>query len=212
MKPFRIVCDEQKSIEWFKARVGLLTGSVASDMLAKIKTGEAAARRDLRTRLVVERLTGEAQEDGFVSKDMQRGADLESDAIAAYELATDRTVQPVGFCAHLKLAAGCSPDGHVNDYEGLVEVKCPKSATHLRYLRSSGVPSDYLPQITHNAWVTGAQWVDFISYDDRFPVSLRLVIRRVLRSELDIAGYELAARQFLSECDAELESVRKLIP
>lgn len=211
MKPFRVVTLEQRVPEWHAARVGMLTGTCAADMLATIKSGEAAARRDLRTRLVVERLTGQSQEEGgFVSKDMQRGSDLEGDAIAAYELASENMVQPVGFLAHLELPAGCSPDGQVSDYAGIVEVKCPKSATHLGYLRSGKVPTAYLYQITHNIWISGAAWCDFISYAPQMPEGLQLFVRRVGRAEVDISAYELAVRLFLGEVDRELAEVQSL--
>lgn len=210
MKPFLIVTDEQRTEAWHKARVGKLTGTDARAMLATIKSGEAAARRDLRLTLVVERLTGESQDDAFVSKDMQRGADLEPDAICAYELATDTVVQPVGFLAHPELLAGCSPDGHVNDFSGIVEVKCPKSATHFGYWRSGNVPSDYLPQITHNLWITGAAWCDFVSFDPRFPEGLRLFVRRVRREDVQLSAYEQTVRAFLAECDAELDTLKQL--
>lgn len=212
MRPFRVVTLEQRVPEWYAARVGMLTGTCAADMLATVKSGEAAARRDLRTRLVVERLTGQSQDEGgFVSKDMQRGTDLEGDAIAAYELASGHMVQPVGFVAHLELPAGCSPDGQVSDYAGIIEAKCPKSATHLGYLRSGKVPTAYMHQITHNLFITGAEWCDFISFDPRFPDPVQLFVRRVNRADVDLKAYELAVRLFLSECDRELAEVSKLI-
>lgn len=210
MTPFRIVTTEQRTPEWHQARVAMLTGTCASDMLATIKSGEAAARRDLRARLVAERLSGQSQEDGYVSKEMQRGSDLEADAICAYELARDVVVQPVGFLAHHELSAGCSPDGQINQFEGLIEVKCPKTATHIGYLRSQKVPTAYLHQITHNLWITGAQWCDFVSFDPRLPEAARLLVRRVLRSEVDLKAYELAVRLFLNEVDADVADVLRL--
>ena len=211
-RPFIVLTDEQRTDAWRQARVGRLTGTGAAAMLAKIKSGEAAARRDLRTRLVVERLTNTSQEDSYVSKEMQRGNDLEMDAIAVYEALTGRTVMPVGFLGHSKLLAGCSPDGAVDDFAGLVEVKVPKSATHLRYFREQRVPLDYIPQITHNLWISGAAWCDFISYDDRMPEPLRLFVKRIHASDVDLAAYELVVRLFLNEVNAELEDVRRLIP
>jgi len=201
------LCPDQRTPDWYAARLGRLTGSAASDMLARIKTGEAAARRDLRLRLVCERLTGQSQEDGFVSPAMQHGIDLEPVAFAAYESATGHMVNRVGFLAHDDLPAGCSPDGEIGGFVGIVELKCPKSATHLKYLRAGTVPSDYLPQITHNLWVTGAAWCDFASFDDRFPPSLQLFRVRVERNDAEIASYELMVRAFLAEVDAELADV-----
>src|SRR5207245_5572453 len=122
-----IVLDcAQRSDEWKQARLGRLNGSRAADMLATLKSGgEAAARRDLRTALVLERICVVSQENGYVNADMERGIQLEPDALAAYEAQTGSLVQPVGYCVHESLMCGVSPDGLVGD-DGLVEVKCPR--------------------------------------------------------------------------------------
>lgn len=210
MRAFTAVVADQRSVEWYLARAGRLTGSRAGDMLATIKSGEAAARRDYRMQLVCERITSIPQENGYVNAEMQRGIDLEPAARAAYEAHTGELVRQTGFLSHNELMAGCSLDGDVNDYQGIVELKCPKSATHLRYLRGSVPPSEYMPQITHNLWMTGAQWCDFGSYDDRFPDPLKLFVVRVHRKDLDIAAYEAAALKFLAEAQDETDAVRRL--
>jgi predicted phage-related endonuclease len=179
-------------------------------MLATIRSGEAAARRDLRAQIVCERLTGQSQEDVYINKEMQRGVDLEATARGAYEAATGALVQPCGFLQHPELATGGSPDGEIGGYTGLVEIKCPKSATHLSYLRSHAVPKDYLAQIQHQLWLTGAAWCDFVSFDDRFPEALRLVIVRVYREHVDLKAYELLVRMFLAEVDREYKEVAAL--
>jgi len=204
MKPFMICTAEQRSPAWFAARLGRLTGSRASDVLATIKSGEAAARRDYRTQLVCERLTGQLQEDGFVNAAMQRGVDCEPLAFAAYESLTGEMAQRTGFLAHTDLMAGCSLDGHIGDFEGILEVKCPKSATHLRYLRGGVVPADYMPQILHNLWITGAQWCDFLSFDDRFPPALQTFLVRVPREPIALLAYEKQALRFLAEVNTEI--------
>jgi predicted phage-related endonuclease len=207
---FTIVQAEQRSPEWFTARLGRLTGSRAADMLATIKSGEAAARRDLRVQLVVERLTQTLQEDSFVNAAMQRGIDMEPLAFNAYESLTGQMAERTGFLAHDQLAVGCSLDGHVGRFEGICEFKCPKSATHLRYLRGGVVPSDYLPQITHNLWVTGAEWCDFLSFDDRFPLALQTFLVRVYAKDIDLEGYGKKALAFLEEVETEVAAVRTL--
>lgn len=207
---FTIITAEQRSPEWYAARAGRLTGSRACDMLAKIKTGEAAARRDLRLQLVCERLTSLPQEDGYVSKDMQRGIDMEPVAFAEYEAETGLIVRRSGFIQADDLMAGCSLDGDVDGMKGIVELKCPKSATHLKYLRSGQAAPEHLPQITHNLWITGAQWCDFVSYDDRFPLHLQLFRVRVYRKDVDIDAYAAAALIFLEEVERETESVRSM--
>ncbi len=159
---------------------------------------------------MVEQLTGQAQEDPYVNAAMQRGIDKESDALAAYEALTGNLAMPCGFLAHDTLPAGCSPDGIIGDYEGGLELKCPKSATHLHYLRSQLIPKDYIAQMVHAMWITGAQWWDFLSFDDRFPQELQIFYRRLNRSEVEIDSYELMARAFLAEVDREVEAVSAL--
>lgn len=213
MRTFDVIDVPQGSPEWLQARSGRLTGSCAADMLAEIKKGEAAARRNLRVRLVVERLTGQPQEDGFVSFDMQRGKDLEPEAFRAYEMESGEVALRYGFLAHRDLSVGFSPDGIVGDFEGLLELKCPKSATHLSYLRGGGLPAEYRPQILHGMWVTGAQWCDFCSFDPRFTPELQLFRVRIERTpelEIELAGYARLAEAFLAEVDDELAAVLKL--
>lgn len=206
------VCDaEQRTPAWHQARLGRLTGSRAADMLATVKSGEAAARRDYRLQLVCERLTGHVQEEPYVNAAMQRGITCEPMARAAYEALTGELLTQTGVLLHTDVMAGCSLDGHVDDFAGIVEIKCPKSATHLRYLRARTVPAEYLPQITHNLWVTGADWCDFMSWDDRFPAELQTVRVRVHRDDLDLAAYEAKALAFLAECEADLAAVRGLV-
>jgi hypothetical protein len=201
----------QRTPEWLAARCGRLTSTGAPDMVARIKTGEAAARRDLRTRLVVERLTGIPVENGYRSADMQWGIDHEAEARHAYEAETGRVVREVGFLAHPELLAGCSPDGLIGT-DGILEIKCPKSATHLMTLRSRVIPVEYLPQIHHALWITGRTWGDFVSFDPRFPAPLQLVIVRLVLPIEQRRAYELVVRLFLSEVDREFAEVQHLLP
>lgn len=206
-----VMTTSQRTDEWRLSRLGMLTASRAADILATTKTGtEAAARRDLRVRLVLERITGQPQEDAYVNAAMQWGVDKESDALAAYEALTGNVAMPCGFIAHDTLKAGCSPDGIVGDYEGVLELKCPKSSTHLSYLRSRAIPKDYAAQMVHSMWITGALWADFLSFDPRFPAELQVFYSRLVRKDSDIASYEFMARSFLSEVDQEVEAVAQL--
>lgn len=208
---FAIVGADQRSPEWFAARLGRLTGSRAADMLTTIKSGgEAAGRRNLRIQLVLERITGRCQELGFVSPAMQAGIEREVDAFALYEAVTGTVLQRSGFLAHPALMAGCSLDGHVGDYQGIAEIKSPLPATHLDYLRSGVVPGEYLKQITHNLWITGAAWCDWLSYSPEFPDALRVKLVRVDRDATAIAEYEKKALAFLAEVDREVEAVATL--
>lgn len=211
--PFTVVDVPQRSPAWFQARLGRLTGSRAADMIATTKKGAHTARRaDLCTQLVLERLTGQVQEDGWISPEMRRAVCLEPRAFAAYEALTGRVAQRSGFLAHTTLPVGCSLDGHVGDFTGILEVKCPKAATHLAYLTSGTVPPEYLPQIVHNLWITGAAWCDFLSFDDRFPPPLQTMLVRYARNEEEIALYTLAVAAFLSEVGDAYAAVARLRP
>lgn len=206
------IAHPQRSPEWLAARAGRLTSTAIKDMLATVQKGEAAVRRDLRVRLVVERLTGQPQETGYINAEMQRGIDKEPEARALYEAVTGHLVQTTGFLQHTELMAGASLDGHIGDWQGLVELKAPKSATHLSYLRNPGrVPAEHLPQLSHALWLTGAPWVDFVSFDDRFPAPLQLFIVRLEASAIDLGAHDAAVRAFLKEIDAELVSVQALM-
>lgn len=212
---FRVLDLEQRSDAWHDARCGLLTGSAAAAILAMKKGrkgepgGEMEKRAQLRERLAAERLTRIPDVDGYVSKHMERGKEMEEEAFAAYEVATGNAVRTAGFCQHLELLAGCSPDGYVGEWDGVIEMKAPKSNTHLCYIRDGKIPDEYLPQVRHTVWLTGAQWCDFVSYDPRFKdEALRLFIVRAYRDALDLEAYELCVRLFLGEVDKEIETVR----
>lgn len=208
---FTVIDSPQRSEAWHQARCGRLNASNAKDMLSQIKSGEAAARRDLRMRLVVERLTGVPQEDGYINSDMQRGVDLEADAVAAYEAHTGNVVQRVGFLQHNDYLAGCSPDGLIDGFRGGCEIKVPRSANHLRYLTGGVLPAEHVGQVTHSLWLTGAEFWDFVSYDPRFPEPLQLFVHRVVRNDFDIMAYQRCLLAFLAEVDAELETVKSLM-
>lgn len=190
----------QGSDDWKLARAGKATSSRAADVLAKIKTGEAAARRDYRVQLVTERLTGLPAEDGFVSKDMQWGIMQEPFARMAYEERTGAIVQESGFLYLPDIEAGISLDGQIVG-GGLIEIKCPKSATHISYLLGKRVPPAYIPQMTHGLWITGEPFVDFLSFDPRMPEHLQLFVARLERNEAEINAHEIEVLSFLAGVD-----------
>jgi len=175
------------------------------------KDEESVGRRNLRVRLALERIAGRPlEDDGYVSKAMQDGTTREPDALSAYEALTGSLVQSSGFLAHADLMAGTSLDGHIGDYEGIVEIKCPTPAVHLEYLRSDTIPTSYLRQVTHALWITGAAWCDWLSYQPDFPEPLRLRIVRLTRESIDLARYNEQARAFLAEVDREVEAIRTM--
>jgi putative phage-type endonuclease len=195
---------DQSSEEWFAARLGKVTASRLSDVLATIKTGEAAARANYRIELVAERLTGKST-PGFTSAAMQWGVECEPMARSEYETETGLIVTEVGFVDHPTIAmAGASPDGLVGD-DGLIEIKCPETKTHIETLTSKKAPSKYIPQMQWQMACTGRQWVDFVSFDPRLPEHLMLEIIRVDRDQLLIDQYSEAVSIFLAEVSKTVE-------
>ena len=197
---------EQKSEEWFKARLGKVTASRVADVLAKTKTGVSASRANYLTELVVERLTGQ-QAELYMNDAMQWGTDTEPQARMAYEAHKSVLVDEVGFIDHSSIAMfGCSPDGLVGD-DGLIEIKCPNSKTAIETILSGKAPSKYIPQMQTQMAVTGRAWCDFVSFDPRLPEDLQLFVVRVNRDDEYIANLEKEVSAFLQEVD---ETVTKL--
>lgn len=210
MRNFTVIDAPQRSDAWFAARCGRLTGSVAGDMLAKIKSGESAARRNLRLKLVLERVTGKTQERDFLSQAMQDGIDREEFAFRAYEALTGEVAQRTGFLAHTEHMAGCSLDGHLGEFTRLLSIKCRQPPAHLDFVRTGKIPADAFAQIRHELWITGAESHDYFSWNPEFPDKLQSRLRTVTRDEADVPGYEHEALLFLAEVQAEYEAVATL--
>lgn len=201
---------EQRTDAWFDARMGRATASRIADIIAKTKSGPSASRQAYAVQLALERITGQ-REAGFTSASMQRGADLEAEARAAYETERGELVREVGFIDHPSIEmSGASPDGMVGG-DGLLEIKCPDSKQHLEYLRLQTVPAKYKPQVQWQMACTARAWCDFVSYDPRFPEGLQLHIVRVPRDAEYIAELETEVKAFLLEVEqivSEIEGMR----
>jgi hypothetical protein len=197
----RIVDCEQNSAEWFWARTGRITASRMSDLMATLKRGgEAASRRDYRAQLIAERLTGKT-EDRYLSKEMQFGIEQEPFARTAYEIRTENTVDQAGFIFHPRLDfSGASPDGLIGQDGGL-ELKCPKTTTHLAYMTAGTIPEEHQYQMLWNMACADREWWDFASFDPRLPEKLRLFIVRMPRDEARIAELEREVLKVNSEID-----------
>jgi hypothetical protein len=210
--PFTVIDVPQRSPEWFAARLGRLTGSVAAEMMANPRKGatESVQRRNLRVRLALERLTGRSLERSFTNGSMERGIEKEADAIAAYEARTGMVVRPCGFVSLNDSMVGTSPDGVIGDFVGVVEAKCPDSPTHLTYLRDNRIPPDYQHQLIHTLYVTDAEYCDFVSFDDRMPEGLELFVKRLWLHDVDTDAYALAVKLFLAEVEQEIADINKL--
>lgn len=192
------MAELQRTDEWFNARLGKVTASRIADVCARTKSGWGAGRKNYMAELVAERLTG-TRAEGFTNSAMQWGTDMEPEARVAYEFYRDATVIETGFVQHPDIPeTGASPDGLVGD-DGLVEIKCPNTATHLETLLGSSLPDKYFLQMQWQMACTGRQWCDFASYDPRLPESMRLFVDRVTLDDTAIAAIEKDVLSFLTE-------------
>lgn len=198
---------EQRSEEWFNARLGKVTASRVADVLAKIKSGESASRRNYKIQLVSERLTGEKQET-YINQAMQDGIDREFYARERY-VQQFGEVEEVGFIQHPTLEAGASPDGLVGD-DGLIEIKCPLGTTHTETLMTQEVPSKYIPQIQWQLRCTGRKWCDFVSYNPMFPEHLQLFVKRVEADEQYQLMLEKEIGDFLIEIQTIIDKLKEI--
>ncbi len=198
---------DQGSAEWFAARLGKVTASKIAGMMATTKSGPAASRTNYAAQLVAERLTGTPAES-FTSAAMQWGTDTEAEARAAYCYFRDAEVVEVGFADHPTVPmSGASPDGLVGD-DGLLELKCPQTATHIATLLGKSVPSKYVKQMQWQMACTGRAWCDFASYDPRLPETMRLFVVRLHRDDAMIAEIEAEVAKFLAEIDDTVSALR----
>jgi putative phage-type endonuclease len=198
---------EQGTPEWFAQRLGKVTASRIADIMAKTKTGVSASRGNYLAQLVAERLTGQSA-DTFKSGAMQHGTETEPQARMVYEAETGQIVTEVAMINHPTIEmSGASPDGLVGT-DGLVEIKCPNTSTHIASLMADKAPSGYIPQMQWQMACTGRAWCDFVSFDPRMPEDMQLLIKRVPRDEALIAEYEAEVIKFLAEVQ---ETVDKLI-
>lgn len=200
----------QGSDEWKALRCGKVTASRVADVIAKTKSGWGASRFNYAAELIAERLTGVAAE-GFTNAAMQWGTDQEPSARMAYEFMQDVTVEKIAFVAHPSIAdAGASPDGLVGE-SGLVEIKCPNTATHIDTLIKQEIPAKYITQMMWQMACTGRKWCDFVSYDPRLPESMQLFVKRIERDDKLIAELESEVAIFLdTEVSTKVGALRQL--
>jgi putative phage-type endonuclease len=201
----------QGTDEWKLARLGKVTASRIADMVAKTKTGWGASRANYMAELLVERLTG-IPTAGYENDAMKWGTATEPEARMMYQLENPlNAVEQVGFVPHPTIAmAGCSPDGLIDD-DGLLEIKCPNSATHIETLLGNHtIALKYRLQIQFQLACTGRQWCDFVSYDPRMPEQMRLFIHRVMRDKDQIKYLEDSAREFLIALDDKLLELKEI--
>ena len=200
---------EQRTEEWFKQRLGKVTASKISDVIAKTKSGPSASRENYSTQLTLERLTGQ-QAEFYTNAAMEWGTATEPQARQAYEVYREVFVDEVGFIDHPIIAmSGASPDGFVGE-DGLVEIKCPESKTQMETLLNQKVPTKYMPQMQWQMACTGRKWCDFVSYDPRMPENLQIFVQRVERNDDYIKMLEQEVTAFLAEIDQKVEILRNI--
>jgi len=199
----------QGSLEWFAARLGKVTASRVADVVAKTKSGPSASRANYMAQLIAERLTGVVQES-FTNGAMQWGTEKEPEARAAYEFYRNEAVKEISFVLHPNIdQSGASPDGLVGD-DGMVEIKCPNTATHLETLLGQMIPSKYHNQMQWQMACAGRQWCDFVSYDPRLPENMRLFVKRMPRDDIRIKELETEVAGFLLEIEVKLSELNSL--
>ena len=199
----------QGSPEWFQQRLGKVTASRIADVVAKTKSGPSASRANYMAQLIAERLTGTVQE-AFTNGAMQWGTEKEPEARAAYEFHRNETVTEIGFILHPNIdASGASPDGLVGA-DGMLEIKCPNTATHLETLLGQMIPRKYIDQMQWQMACAGRQWCDFVSYDPRMPENMRMFVKRMPRDDHRIKELETEVAGFLLEIAVKLSELNSL--
>lgn len=200
---------EQRTEEWFAARLGKVTASRVADVVARTKSGYSASRDNYMAELICERLTG-TKGEFFQNAAMVWGTEQEPRARAAYESAKGVLVEEVGFVPHTSIEdAGASPDGQVED-DGLVEIKCPNTNTHLDFLLSNKIPDKYVTQMMWQMACTNRQWCDYVSFDPRLPENMMIKIVRVRRDDTLIKNLENEVSLFLSELKLKMSTLANL--
>jgi predicted phage-related endonuclease len=208
---FLIVHAEQRSEEWFEARLGRVTGSMAANVWDKTAKGlRTAGWINYQDQLLAEMMTGMSADSVFVNFEMQRGIDLEPVARRALSKHIGATIRETGFLAHKTLRAGASLDGDIDDFRAVVELKCPKTTTQLRYIEAGNLPDTYMGQCLHNLYVTGAEVLYFGSFDDRLPPHLQLFVKEMRAQDMPLEEYDRDITAFLKQLNERAQALADL--
>lgn len=192
---------EQRTEEWFAQRLGKATASRIVDIIAKTKSGYSTSRENYKVELALERITG-SRAESYTNAAMDWGTEQEPNARAEYSAIKGVEVVEVGMVEHPSIhMSGASPDGLVGE-DGLLEIKCPNSSTHIRTLRNRTPEGKYITQMMWQMACTGRKWCDFVSYDPRMPVGLTFFVTRIQRDEKVIKELEKEVSAFLVEVEA----------
>ena len=200
---------EQRTEEWFRARAGKVTASRVSDIIAKTKSGYSTSRDNYMAELICQRLTG-AVGESFQNAAMAWGTNTEPLARAAYVSAKGTSVEEIGFVPHPTIEnAGASPDGLIGE-DGLIEIKCPLTNTHMNMILEQEIPTKYHVQMQWQIACTGRQWCDFVSFDPRMPEHMQLYIHQVERDQKMIGNLEAEVIKFLKDMDDKIAKLNNL--
>ncbi|WP_273721239.1 MULTISPECIES: lambda exonuclease family protein [unclassified Bartonella] len=201
---------QQRTAEWFQARLGKVTASNIYNVISKTAKGTPTSKyEDYKIKLITERLTGQTS-PYYETEDMRWGIENEEDALREYAFIYDTQVTQCGFIQHPTIQmAGASPDGLI-DEDGLIEIKCPRSTNHMRFIIDNEIKPEYLAQMQFQMACTRRKWCDFISYDPRFTGNsslFRMKIKRIHRDDKQIEQINQAVESFLTEIEQEIQRI-----
>lgn len=196
----------QQTPEWFQQRIGKLTASNMAAAMSFLKNGkESTERQKLKMQVVAERLT-DIIVPHYVTEAMAWGIATEAEAKEAASKLIGIEINPCGFFDHPEIDnLGATPDGLIDD-DGLIEIKCPTTVTHLSWLLEDKVPDQHRPQMTAQLLCTGRRYCQFMSYDPRVP-KRPILYKRFAPSQAERDKVEQAAVLFLNEVDELFERV-----
>ncbi|MBB4077214.1 exodeoxyribonuclease (lambda-induced) [Bartonella fuyuanensis] len=201
---------EQRTAQWFQARLGKVTASNVYNVINKTAKGTPTGKyEEYKIKLITERLIGEISPH-YETENMRWGIEHEENALREYSFIYDVEITKCGFIQHPTIKmAGASPDGLIGD-DGLVEVKCPRSTTHIRFCIDNEIRPEYHTQMQFQMACTGRQWCDFVSYDPRFAGTsshLRIKIKRLYRNDKEIQQINQEVESFLTEIEREIQRI-----
>lgn len=202
---------KQGDAAWLQQRLGKLTGSRMAVAMSFLKNGqESAERRKLKFDLVAERLT-DCLTSRYVTEAMAWGLATEAEAKEAATQLIGIKIKPCGYFDHPEIDnLGATPDGLLDD-DGVLEIKCPTTTTHLSWLLANQVPPEYKSQMICQLICTGRRYAQFMSYDPRVP-RRPILYKRFAPSQVERDTVTQAAIQFLNEVEELFDRVASTRP
>lgn len=194
--------------EQLEPRLGKATSSNFSSILAKGRNGQpSASRKNYRSQLAIERLTGQSADRFDGNKYTDWGIETEALAKTAFTLRTGLTIIDPEFTTHDWLEAGATTDGNIGD-NAIAEVKNLTIANHVAVLKAGRMPPKHKPQVQGGLWIKKRQFCYFISYIPELPEESQLFIEKVERDEDYIKDLSVSIAVFLDEVEAEVKFLK----